>query len=92
MAQLAYMGDWKSVFALASLLTLFALMGYASIAHVSLGPIIYVIALAVIVLGFWSKEDAIAIGGIVGINLLVILDILLRIGVLGFNGVQVIGH
>lgn len=92
MAQLGIQGTWKSIFALASMLTLYGLMAYASFAHVSLGVMIYLIALLVLVLGFWSKEDSVAVGGIIGISMLVILDILLRIGVLGFNGVQVIGH
>ncbi len=90
MAQLAIQGNWKSISALASLLTLFALMGYASIAGVSIGVTLYLLAIVVIFLGFWSKEDSVAIGGIIGLNLLIVLDILLRIGVLSFNNVKVI--
>lgn len=91
MARLADMSSWRSVFALASLLTFYALMAYASIATISLGGTIYILAILVITLGFWSQEDSIAIGGIAGISLLVILDVLLRIGVLGFNGIRIIG-
>lgn len=90
MARLTEMRSWLSVFALASMLTFYALMAYASFTHTSLGIAIYLIAILVITLGFWSKEDAVAVGGITGFSLLIVLDILLRIGVLGFNNVQII--
>jgi hypothetical protein len=107
MAQFGIQGAWKSVFALASLLTLYGLMGYATYMHttgpwheltpsvqeaaVGLGVVLYVVATIALVLGFWSKEDTVAVGAIIGFALLVTMDILLRIGVLGFNGVRVIG-
>ncbi|MHB8586790.1 MAG: hypothetical protein ACYDDF_13265 [Thermoplasmatota archaeon] len=49
---------------------------------VQLGPLVYVIGIGVVILGFASREDAVAVGGIMGLNLLVILDIALRIGIL----------
>jgi hypothetical protein len=58
------------------------LLIYATATHVKLGWSIYAIGLVATILGFASREDAFAVGGIIGLNLLVILDIVLRIGVL----------
>jgi hypothetical protein len=99
MAQFAIHGGWKSVAALSSLFVLIGMMTYAvagGLEHlpvndagvskrVSYGLALYGFALLVIILGFWSKEDVIAISGIVGISALLLLDIILRIGVLSFN-------
>lgn len=85
MAQLTVHGNWKSIAALASLLALFSLIAYAVVAGESLGIWLYVFSMGAMIFGFWSKEDHLAIGGIVGINLVIILDILLRIGLLGFT-------
>lgn len=104
MAQFALHGGWKSVAALASLLTFLGLLifslagGLAGIPNddagdarrVQYGLLLYAAAFAVIVFGFWSKEDVIAILGIVALSALMILDILLRVGVLSFNHVHVI--
>ena len=85
MAQLTIHGSWKSVAALACLMAFVALLAYAIAAGTSLGIWLYALALAAIVFGFWSKEDHVAIGGIMGLSLLVILDVILRIGLLKFN-------
>lgn len=108
MAQFGIHGGWKSIAALASLLTFFGLLLYASLMHlgpwhnladptirattVRLGMILYVLAILAIFFGFWSKEDTIAMGGIVGISLLMVMDVLLRVGMLGFNQLRVAGH
>lgn len=85
MAQLTIHGTWKSVVALALLLAFVGLVAFAIASGKSLGLWLYLVVLAVIVFGFWSKEDHVAVGGIMGLSLLVILDVLLRIGVLAFN-------
>lgn len=94
MAQLTVHGNWKSVAAMTSLfifvgLTAFAVAGGVEdktrTERVNFGLTLYGIAILVIFFGFWSKEDAIAVTGILGISLLLMLDILLRIGVLSFN-------
>lgn len=93
MAQLAITGSWKSIAALTSFFVLIGLMGYATVTVTSFGVLLYLLAILVIALGFWSKEDMVAMGGIIGISALIILDILLRIGVLSFNHVKVLaGH
>lgn len=104
MAQFALHGSWKSVAALASLLTFVGLLTF-SIAggldhlpeddagtskRVTFGLVLYLAAFAVIVFGFWSKEDVLAVLGIIALSLLMILDILLRVGVLSFNHVHVV--
>ncbi|MFA5860790.1 MAG: hypothetical protein WDA16_03755 [Candidatus Thermoplasmatota archaeon] len=104
MAHFAVHGTWRGVAALAALFTFTGMLVFALAGGVHptppgptgqhtfplFGGLMYVAVLAVIVLGFWSKEDVIAVLGIVGLSALVILDILLRIGVLGYNGVKVI--
>jgi hypothetical protein len=85
MAQLTIHGTWKSIVALACLMAFVALTAYAIAAGVSLGIWLYVMVLATIVFGFWSKEDHLAIGGIMGFALLIVLDVMLRIGLLAFN-------
>ncbi|GEM_PF-7088140 len=85
MAQLTVHGTWKSVVALACLIAFIAIVAYAVAAGRSLGIWPYALAMATIVFGFWSKEDHVAIGGIMGIALLVVLDVMLRVGVLAFN-------
>lgn len=85
MAQMMVHGNWKSIFALASFVTLLGLLTFALVTHTSLGIWLYVFALLSMILGFMSKEDHIAIGGISGLFLVLILDIILRIGVLGFT-------
>ena len=90
MAQFAIHGGWKSVAALSSLLAFVMMVTYAIAMDDSLGVWPYLTGLAIVVFGFWSKEDVIAVAGILALSLLLILDILLRIGVLGFNHVKVI--
>ena len=85
MAQMAVHGNWKSILGLASLVAMIGLTVYSVVAGESLGIWLYVFAFAAMILGFWSKEDHVAIGGIVGISLILTLDIILRIGVLGFT-------
>lgn len=99
MAQFAVHGTWRSVFALASLFSFLGLLVFALAGGVAppphgsvsmFGILLYVLAFAVIVLGFWSQEDIIAVLGIMALSSLVILDILLRVGVLSYNGVKVL--
>lgn len=104
MAQFAIHGGWKSVAALASLITFTGLLVFALAGglhslpdddagtgkRVQFGLMLYLTSILVMFFGFWSKEDVIAIAGIIAFSLLMILDIILRIGVLGFNHVHVI--
>jgi hypothetical protein len=99
MAQFAVHGSWRSVFALAALFSFVGLLVFGmaggfpkpAIHEISpYGALLYVLALAVIVLGFWSQEDVIAVLGIMALSGLVILDILLRVGVLSYNGLRVL--
>lgn len=85
MAQLRVHGNWKAIVGMASLVAMFGLIAYSVAAQESLGLWLYVFALLAIVFGFWSKEDHVAVGGIAGIFLVLILDITLRIGMLGFT-------
>jgi hypothetical protein len=99
MAHFAVHGTWRGVLALASLFTftgllIFALAGGVPPPNIHalpfFGLLLYALAIAVIVLGFWSKEDVVAVLGIMAFSLLVILDILLRVGILSYNHVKVI--
>ena len=85
MAKLAVHGNWKSILGLASFVAMLGVLVIAMVTGDSVGIWLYLLSIAAMVLGFWSKEDHIAIGGIVGLNLVMILDIILRIGVLGFT-------
>lgn len=85
MATFSVHGKWTSIFALASFVALIGLTAYAFAAQTSLGMWLYLFAFATMVFGFWSKEDHLAIGGITGIFVVLILDIIYRIGVLGFT-------
>ena len=85
MAQLRIHGNWKSILALTSLVVMIGLLAYSVVAHESLGIWLYVFAFATMILGFMSKEDHIAVLGISGIFLVLILDIILRIGLMGFT-------
>ena len=99
MAQFAVHGTWRSVFALAALFSFTGLLvfgiagGFPDPAPQAVSPYglgLYLLAIAVIALGFLSKEDIVAILGIMALSGLVILDILLRVGVLSYNGVKVL--
>src|SRR5439155_15775056 len=66
MANFAVHGTWRSVLALTSLITFTGLLAYGLAGGVPqpalhalpfYGLLLYVLAIAVIVLGFWSKED-----------------------------------
>lgn len=99
MAQFAIHGNWRSISALSTLMVLFGMMAFAvagGLTHLPLdasgvgtrvqfGLGLYLLSFVVIGLGFWSKEDVVAIGGIIALSLLIVLDVLLRIGVLSFN-------
>jgi hypothetical protein len=85
MARATVHGNWKSILALTSLVVMLGLLAYSLVAHESLGIWLYVFAFATMILGFMSKEDHIAVTGIAGIFLILILDIILRIGLLGFT-------
>lgn len=52
----------------------------------NLGRFVYVVGLAALVAGFSSREDAVAMGSIVLLNLLVMLDIYMGIGLLPGHG------
>lgn len=104
MAQFAIHGGWKSVAALASLLTFLGLLTFSlaggladlpdnpsgNARRVQYGLVLYVVSFAIIFFGFWSKEDVIAVAGIIALSMLMILDILLRVGVLSYNHIHVI--
>lgn len=99
MAQFAVHGTWRSVAALVSLFVFLGLMvfgiagGFPTTPHGGLslyGLGLYVLSIVVITLGFWSKEDTIAVLGIMGLSALVVLDVLLRIGLLSYNGIRVL--
>lgn len=99
MAQFAVHGTSRSVLALAALFSFVGLLvfglagGFPKPAPHALpvfGLLLYVLAIVVIALGFWSKEDIVAILGIMALAGLVILDVLLRVGVLSYNGLRVL--
>lgn len=99
MAHFAVHGTWRSVFALTSLFTFMGLLVYGLAGGAPepnlhalplFGLLLYVLAIAVIALGFWSKEDTIAVLGIIAFALLLILDILFRVGILSYNHVRVL--
>lgn len=99
MAQFAIHGNWRSISALAVLFVFLGLVAFAVAGGLQTIPVnekgvatrvqfglgLYVLSFLVIGLGMWSKEDHIAVMGIIGLNMLIILDIILRIGVLSFN-------
>ena len=99
MAQFAIHGNWRSISALTVLFVFLGLLAFAVAGGLETIPVneqgvakrvqfglgLYVLSFLVIGLGMWSKEDHIAVTGIIGLNLLIILDIILRIGVLSFN-------
>lgn len=91
MARLSVHGNWKSILALASLVAMVGVLIVALVAGESVGIWLYVLAILAMFLGFWSKEDHVAIGGITGFFLVMILDIILRIGLLGFTECKTIG-
>lgn len=99
MAQFAVHGTWRSVIALASLFAFLGLLAFAVAGgtadaskdfRLTFGLGLYGLCFLVIVFGFWSQEDSVAIGGIIGLSLLMILDILLRVGILSYNGIRVL--
>jgi hypothetical protein len=75
-----------SYVALGLFVSFVGLIVYGVYRHVNLGMLIYGVGLASFVLGFFSKEDAIAMGSIVLLNLLVMLDIFMGIGLLPSHG------
>lgn len=88
MARVFSSGRPVAVLGLLSLIIFFLLLGYGVYAAavldktVKLGVLIYLLCIGTMILGFASREDSVAIGAVVGLNLLVILDIALRIGVI----------
>ena len=99
MANFAVHGTWRSVLALTSLFTFVALLAFSIAGGFPQPPLhglpvygllLYALAVAVMALGFWSKEDVIAVLGIMAFALLVILDILFRVGILSYNHVRVL--
>lgn len=85
MARMAVHGNWKSIAGLASFVALVGVLVVSLATGESTGIWLYLLSIAAMVFGFWAKEDHIAIGGITGFFLVMILDIILRIGVLGFT-------
>lgn len=85
MAQFTIHGNWRSIAAFASLFTLIGLVVYALASGESLGLWLYLAAIVTIFFGFYSKEDHVAVLGITGLSMIIILDVLLRVGVLSFN-------
>lgn len=77
-----------AILGLIALVIFFLLLGYGTYAagfageNVKLGGSIYLLCIGTMILGFASREDAISIGAVIGLNILVILDIALRIGIL----------
>lgn len=99
MAHFAVHGTWRSVAAMTAFFAFSGLLFYALLAgfppppHGSLSPygaLLYVLVFLTIGLGFWSKEDVIAVLGIMSLSALIMLDILLRVGILSYNGIKII--
>lgn len=82
MARSHVTSSWKAVAAFLVFVLFAVALFYAALTRERLGGLLYVLAVAAIGLGMWSKQDSAAIGGIIGLNLLVVLDIALRIGIL----------
>ncbi len=82
MAELALNPQPSSYVALALLVSFIGLLVYGVVWSVSLGPLVYLVAVATVVAGFVSDEDAVVMGAVMLFSLLVILDIALKIGVL----------
>lgn len=82
MAQFGIAKKPLSIVAAASLVTFVFLLAYAAATHTPLGGTLYALSLAPIVIGMIAKEDDIAILGVVGLNVLVILDVFMHIGFL----------
>lgn len=59
---------------------------FAAWKGVNLGLLVYAVGLATFVVGFYSKEDAIAMGAVLLLNVTVILDIYMGIGLLPGHG------
>ena len=85
MAQLTIHGNWRSIAALTCLVATLGIMAWSVVSGESTGIWLYLFSLATMVFGFWSKEDHLAVSGIVALNLVLVLDILLRIALLGFT-------
>lgn len=98
MAQFGVHGDWKGIAAFATLFVFFGMLAYATAGgldhapddaggrakKVQFGAITYLMVTVAMVLGFWSKEDVVAILGIIGWGLLIVMDVVLKVGVLSF--------
>lgn len=82
MARSHITSSWKAVAAFLVFVLFAVALLYAALTRQRLGGLLYVLAVGAIGLGMWSKEDSAAIGGIIGLNFLVVLDIALRIGIL----------
>lgn len=75
-----------SYVALGLFVSFLGLILYGVYQGVNLGELIYVVGIASFAVGFFAKEDAIAMGSIVLLNLLVMLDIFMGIGLLPSHG------
>lgn len=76
---------WSYV-AAALFVSFVGLVVYGAYQGVNLGHLVYGVGLAAVVVGFYSEEDAIVMGSIVLLNLVVILDIFMGIGLLPAHG------
>ncbi len=50
--------------------------------HMRFGGYMYAVGAVAVIFGFMTKEDTVSIGGLVGFNVAIMLDIALNIGVL----------
>lgn len=74
--------NWRSTSAFLVLVLFAMALFYAAVTRERVGGLLYVLGLAAVALGLWAKQDASAVGGIVGLNIVLVLDIAMRVGIL----------
>lgn len=74
--------NWRSTSAVLVLVLFAVVTFYAAVTHTRVGLPLYLIGILATGLGFWARQDAAAVGGILGLNLVLMLDIAIRIGIL----------
>lgn len=72
-----------SLVALLLLLLSIGLIAFGLATGTKIGGKLYLVVLATIIVGMSLKEDSVAVGGVMALSLLVILDIHKHIGLLG---------
>lgn len=82
MVRIGNRGLGAGIFALLVFLAFFIVMFVATALHVRVGAAIYLLGFLAVGLGFYVREDTFAMGSIMGLSLLIILDIYANIGVL----------